>query len=328
MKAREGYNENLAHLVDRWKSLLLLFITIFLVSCSPDEKAILDISTVKRETFKIKRLTHRSDPYHRPYLAPKKARKPTDEQGIPLYVKDNRTFYHPIGIALKALHLIDSYKKTRDNRYLTKAELYACKVEEEADEYDDALFFPFKYNNRLGRRKPGGKHDYMIAPWYSGMAQGQCLSVFCRLFRLTHKIKYLKTANKIYKSFWYVERKDAPWVVYVDDNSYLWIEECPLPERTNILNGFIFGIYGIYDYYQTTKSGQSMYLFQAAVTTIKKYVRKYRHKGDRSEYCLSYKRKTSLKYHRVHIKQLRTLFRMTGDPFFKRMAEKFYDDAH
>ena len=36
----------------------------------------------------------------------------------------------------------------------------------------------------------------MVAPWYSGMAQGQALSAFIRLYNVTNDDSYLKISSK------------------------------------------------------------------------------------------------------------------------------------
>jgi hypothetical protein len=298
----------------------------FLNACSQDR---LDISKVKREEFNILPLDSKISPYSYYSVAPLKPSGPVDGQGIPLYLyKDQGYFYHPVFLFQKMLRLISSFIKTGKEVYLERADLYARKMVELADEYNGALFFPYEFNNKLKGKKPGEKLIYVKAPWYSGMAQGHALSVFSRLYCLTKKKEYLEIARKIFKSFLIIERKNGPWIVYVDKRSYLWIEECPVPEKVTILNGFIFGIYGIYDYYQATKDELSKALFQAAVTTVKRHLHLFRNKGDRSWYSLGNSHKTTITYHNVHISQLKMLYSMTGDEFFKNMAWRFYKDAH
>jgi hypothetical protein len=252
-----------------------------------------------------------------------------DKQGIPLYNYQNRGYYYqPVFLSQKTLHLLSSYINSEERAYLKRADLYARKMVELADEYDGALFFPYEFDNPLSKKGPGGERIVMKAPWYSGMAQGQALSVFSRLYSLTKNEEYLEIAHKIFNSFLCRERKDSPWVVYVDKKSYLWIEECPNEDRINILNGFIFGIYGIYDYYQLTRDERSKILFQAAVTTIKRYIHLFRNPGDRSWYCLGKFHKTTPLYHNVHVEQLEMLYKMTGDEYFMKMSLRFYRDAH
>jgi hypothetical protein len=304
------------------------FILVFLFfhSCSQSEW---DISAVKREEFAIKPLAYNMAPYYYSTLAPLKTKEPTDKDGIALYnYKDKGLYYQPVFLCLKALHFISSYIISNEKAYLKRADRYARKMVELADKHNGALFFPYKFDNPLSKKRPGGEQIVMKAPWYSGMAQGQALSVFSRLYSLTKNQEYLEIAHKIFKSFLLREREDSPWVVYVDKKSYMWIEECPDKDRINILNGFIFGIYGVYDYYQVTKDERSKILFQAGVKTVKRYIHFFRNPGDRSWYCLGKFHKTTPKYHNVHVKQLEMLYRMTGDEYFLKMSRRFYRDYH
>ena len=52
----------------------------------------------------------------------------------------------------------------------------------------------------------------------------------------------------------------------------------------------------------------------------------YRRKGKVSLYGL-HSRTNHFKYHQIHIWQLRLLSRMTGDPFFRELAEGMAEDA-
>ena len=41
----------------------------------------------------------------------------------------------------------------------------------------------------------------LINPWYSGLAQGQGISVLCRAYKTTGNDKYLDSIKKAYRSF-------------------------------------------------------------------------------------------------------------------------------
>ena len=44
-----------------------------------------------------------------------------------------------------------------------------------------------------------------------------------------------------------------PWISGIDGDNYLWLEEYPDSDQPNkTLNGKIFAIYGLYDFYQLT----------------------------------------------------------------------------
>ena len=248
---------------------------------------------------------------------------PTDDKGVIIYIRQGKRYYHPWQIAKKAIHFLDSYVQTNDPVYLDRTELFADKLLESSVKSRGAVYFPYCFDFLL--------HDIegqeMIAPWYSGMAQGTALSLFVRLYRFTGKNEYLKTSEEVFASFTHLKEEGDPWVVYVDEFGYLWIEEYPMELPNNTLNGFIFGIYGLYDYYLVNKDKISRQLLQACLTTIRQYISEFRRESDVSLYCLKHQIQSST-YHRIHIEQLDMLYRISGEPYFKEMSENFYNDYH
>jgi uncharacterized protein YyaL (SSP411 family) len=253
---------------------------------------------------------------------------PHDENGIPLFRVRHQNYYHPVYLFETSLSLISNYLTTQNTAYLERAVLYSMKMVELADDkHDGTLFFPYRFDNRL-KAKIRGETVLVKAPWYSGMAQGQALSVFCRLYTLTRKEEYLSIARKVFRSFLVLERENGPWFVHIDSNSNLWIEECPVPVKATILNGFIYGIYGLYEYCQVTNDETAKILFQAAVTTIETHIHRYRNKGNLSWYSLDNFHITTPEYHQCHIDQLEMLYKMTGNFYFHVMSRRFYEDYH
>jgi len=186
-----------------------------------------------------------------------------------------------------------------------------------------ARFFPYSidYQNH-----PNHFH-YHYAPWYSGMAQGQILSVFARLYEITHTKKYLLICNEIFHSLTLLKGKQySPWVMCVDQNKYLWIEEYPSEKPCFTLNGMIFGIYGVYDYYRITKNQEAKKILQASLTTVKHNLHKYRNKNEASYYCQVDQLKI-IQYHDIVVGQLFQLYKITKDPFFHQQAELFESDT-
>ena len=118
---------------------------------------------------------------------------------------------------------------------------------------------------------------------------------------------------------------------FVDEEGYYWIEEYPInyPEEAadQVLNGFIFSIYGLYDYYLLTKDPDVKKILKASITTVYNYIPEFRDEGDISFYCLKHHHK-DIKYHFIHQDQLSTLTNITGDPFFQAMADSLYNDHH
>lgn len=274
----------------------------------------------KINKFNIIKLSDEKRPYVWETIAPLQPDSPTDQDGIILYLNQ---YYHPVLIANTGLAYIDGYRKTNNQEYLNQAEKYAHKLQEISVVSRGAIYFPYANDFALH----GINDDIMKAPWYSGMAQGQTLALFVRLYEVTNKKEYLETANKIFNSFTNLKGESNLWTVLVDNNGYYWIEEFPKDESDDTLNGFIYGLYGVYDYYELTKNQEAKKVFQGSLTTLKHYLPQFRVEGGISYYCLKHK-KQDAGYHKKHIKQLNMLFSMTGDKFFKEMADNFYNDYH
>lgn len=66
-------------------------------------------------------------------------------------------------------------------------------------------------------------------------------------------------------------------------------------------------------------------MLNASLTTIEHYIGEYRNPGGISYYDLKNKF-TNANYHDIHIEQLNMLSKITGEPYFKEMADLFESD--
>ena len=82
------------------------------------------------------------------------------------------------------------------------------------------------------------------------MDQGQALSFYIRYFQLTNNEYYLLQAEKIV-AFFDLNVEDGGFK-RIDKNGNLWYEEYPSSEPSYVLNGFIFALYGLIDFYRVT----------------------------------------------------------------------------
>ena len=161
------------------------------------------------------------------------------------------------------------------------------------------------------------------APWYSGLAQGQGLSVLVRAFAETRASKFEIAADRVYETL-KLPIQDGG-VVYRDDTDFPWIEEYLVEPPTHILNGFIWALWGVYDYWLLTRKPEAFKLFQSYVGTIVKNLPRY-DSGFWSYYELTPQRVKCVAsnfYHRLHIVQLKIMHEMTGHPDFINYAEKW-----
>ncbi len=96
------------------------------------------------------------------------------------------------------------------------------------------------------------------SPWISGLAQGQGLSVLVRAYHETGEHRYRRMADEAFHSLALPIEQGG--VQYTDNDGFLWIEEYLVEPPTHILNGFIWALWGIYDYYLLTKDEESLLL--------------------------------------------------------------------
>ncbi|MDN5199911.1 D-glucuronyl C5-epimerase family protein [Fulvivirgaceae bacterium BMA10] len=299
------------------RATFVLFFSCLFFSCDKGEGPRLD---GKKEDFKIYRLSKERMPYYK-RIKPSLSFSPTDEQGVVMKPYNNTFYYDPVQLSRRTLELLNGYDYTNDKAYLDKAQLFASKLAEEAVRYKNSLFFPYNFDFLLH----GDYRKTQKAPWYSGTAQGQALSTFTRLYNLTRKEKYLHLADSTFNSFFVSKSTKHPWVVDIDNQGYVWIEEYPRKEMNQTLSGPIFAIYGLYDYYLLKMDKSSENLLLQAITTIKENVHLYRSKDKCSVYCLKHSVR-NVKYHNIHIEQLEKLFDITHDDYFMTMSIAFRTD--
>lgn len=94
---------------------------------------------------------------------------PTDSNGVILYKKFGKLYYHPVILSEHIIRFIDCYIRTNNKNYLDYALAYSNKLIEIANEYNGALYFPYNFELVL-HDIPG---EVLVPSWYSGMAQGE-----------------------------------------------------------------------------------------------------------------------------------------------------------
>lgn len=165
--------------------------------------------------------------------------------------------------------------------------------------------------------------DTLRAPWYSALAQGQGISMLVRAHKESGELKYLNAAHRALATFY--QPTTAGGVAFTDDRGDLWFEEYLVSPPTHILNGFIWAMWGVYDYFLATGDGSVQQLFARAVQTLLHNLDGY----DLGFWSLYEQSGTRLPmvaspfYHRLHIVQLRIMHRLTAEEQFARVADRW-----
>ncbi len=243
---------------------------------------------------------------------------PFDEQGIPMldYRGNVGKQYNPIAIAQYGLGNYNLFCQKKDEHYL-----------------DEFLKISYWLADNLRENTFGilvWMHDFdweyreiLKAPWYSALAQGQGISVLVRAYKETKNEKYLDAAKRAFLSF--EKNMDEGGVNFIDDKGNIWFEEVIVSPPTHILNGFIWALWGVYDYYLVTGDEIAEKLFSRGVKTLETDIDEF-DMGFWSLYELSgtkLKMVASRFYHNLHIVQLEVMYRLTGKDVFRKYADKW-----
>ena len=243
---------------------------------------------------------------------------PLDEGGVPLLNYRGRIGmqYNPIAVAQWGLGNFNLFRRSGDQESRRKALLASDWLCERLEPNAHGVhvwnhYFDWEYRKTLK------------APWYSGLAQGQGVSLLVRAHAETGDVKYSKAAALAFRSF--LADTDSGGVAFQDEAGDLWLEEYILSPPTHILNGFIWAAWGVYDYFLATGDSEARNLFASAVKTLGGNLDRY-DLGFWSRYELSGTRLPMIAspfYHRLHVTQLWVMHKITGDDVFEKYAARW-----
>ncbi len=151
---------------------------------------------------------------------------------------------------------------------------------------------------------------------YSAMSQGEGISLLIRAHIETKEEKYLHSAKKALE-FMLTSTKDGGVTKYEDDDVLL----CEYTYRPLVLNGWIFALWGLYDYCKYFQNEETKKILEMALTSLSKHLPRFDTKYW-SKYDIE-KRIASPFYHNLHIAQLRVMYDLFGDQTYKEYADKW-----
>lgn len=253
-----------------------------------------------------------------------------DANGVVNTTYKGKRVTHPVDSAWNLMVLLDSYETSGDEHYwqMIMKNYEVLMAITEVDEHG-ARWFPYEFEHSRGQFKSGSR-------WVSGMSQGMMLSVISRMYD-THPSEELKTtAHEIFKSFQVLKRETGFWfteIVPCGGNSLehcISLEEYPFETQTQVVNGHIYSMFGIHDYWRMTKDPQAWDLLLRSGELLKHKFNDYRRPGKPSWYAMTpFGRKTwgaPESYHVGVTRQLEGLGEITGDQEYLRMAKLFEKD--
>lgn len=208
---------------------------------------------------------------------------------------DGKEIYFTIAIAQYGLAAFDIYLETKREYYFNIALDCAKWLSDNQEEAGGWDTFGYIYPDHP----------------YSAMAQSEAACLFMRLYTVTNDDEYLIRAKKALL-FMLIPIEQGGCTKYDGDDVYLC--EYTDPSRSVVLNGWIFSIWGLYDYLKIAKDDQ---IEQAYCNTLRTLCNSL-HRFDTkywSLYDLS-KRITSPFYHKLHLAQLEVMYDLTGEKIF------------
>ncbi|GGS38156.1 D-glucuronyl C5-epimerase family protein [Actinokineospora fastidiosa] len=279
------------------------------------------LGTYAKTSYTPRPLDWESLPYNSSTLNGYDQDVPRDASGVRMYLLDGVLYDHPVAQAQDALMALSDYHLSGEARYLNRAVLDAQRLIDRRVLSDGAWYYPYPFDFLLH----GDSREVMRAPWFSGMAQGQALSLFTRLHQVTGEQRWLAAAHATFASFRNAPVEGLPSVVDVDAAGYLWLEEYPrwpMSTSDRALNGHVFAVFGLYDYQRLTGDQTALDLWNGALAHTRWYLdHGFRSPQYISHYCLAHPWVLSAKYHEIHWNQMLLLHAGTGDAAWSRSAD-------
>lgn len=179
-----------------------------------------------------------------------------DENNIPVAHYSFGDYYNPVLTCNNAFGAYNEYLRTNDESYLQMF-------------YQNAdWLIDYKDDNSLLRYEFDFTHESqtLTVGWTSAMAQGQALAVMSMAYHTSQNEEYLLAADDFFTSM-HVNYGSA-WNLIIDSEDYLWYEEYPNPDFCHVLNGKLFGMWGLWDYYCLTRNKDALKLFQGGIKSV------------------------------------------------------------
>lgn len=228
---------------------------------------------------------------------------------IPIFRNDyNEPVKFPIMIIQYGLGCIDMFYKTGNRKFIKKAQVCAEYIYSQVREDGSipCMFFVKGLKNVN-----------------SSMCQGEAISLFSRVGLLTNESKYLNICDKLFEFL-----VDTSTINFVSKKATKGLLFYEYPDKSLVFNGYIFSLFGIYDYYLLKKDLNAKTIFDNSIDELELILGKFTY-GKWSYYDLD-KNLSSKFYHSLHISLLEALSNISGKDFseyinnFKRGLNSFY----
>lgn len=230
-----------------------------------------------------------------------KKTKNIDVSGLPYnHSHSGDKIYFPIVISQYGLAVYDLYLETGEKEFYKKFERCSEWLLENQN-------ISGGWDNLLG-----------MGVKYSSMSQGEGISLLSRYYlEKPNKDIYIK----IEKAFKFLKESIEKNGTTRYENEEVFLEEYP-KQIKSVLNGWVFSIFGVYDYCKLTRNEEAQVFLKKTLDTLEKNIYKYDCKFW-STYDINQKIIASPFYHDLHISLLKAVYEIWGLENTKILCEKF-----
>jgi len=244
---------------------------------------------------------------------------PRDEKGV--IVTKGIQKYHPVQIARYGLYNYNVWVRTRSasarSEFLTQAH--------------------WLRDNQVERLGVGGCYplDYPLVRfgadvgWISAMAQGVAISLLLRAAEHAPNDGFVDAALLAAEPFKHEIVHGG--VVWKGETGVQFFEEVAVSPPSHILSGHIYALWGLYDLLNVRDSENMRQIAAAGNRTLRLWLPLF-DSEHWSYYMLlgtssGYRNFAQLKYHALHIAQLRVTAAFTGDEYYGEIADRWEEQT-
>jgi D-glucuronyl C5-epimerase C-terminus. len=196
----------------------------------------------------------------------------------------------------------DLHLQTKEKLYFNKFRLMAEWAVDNQDETGAWNTFSFIYPNNP----------------YSAMAQGEGASLLIRAYKESGNTTFLEAARRAIE-YMLLPIENGGTTMYLGND--VFFKE--FTHKPIVLNGWIFALFGLYDYIKMSSDVQKLDILNKSIKTIEKMLPAFDN-GYWSMYDEENKI-TSLFYHNLHIAQLNVLYDLFGIQAFDTFSKRWND---
>ncbi len=237
-----------------------------------------------------------------------------DINGIPIgRIDANPKHYNPLFSCYYGLVSYNAYLHTNEQENIDKFLLQVDFLNQYGIENPSGFWLPYYEDLPKFQLK---------APWFAGITQALAISVFIRAFIKTNQKIYRQRAMQLFQTF-FLSVENGGFLKHTPEG-FSWIEEYPSKNPTYVLNGFVFNLIALVEYYKVID--ESIEVKERLNACFKSFFYSLHHYvfGMFTKYSRKNMAFSNIEYQGLYVFLFLHLYRLTGKPAFREMAD-FYN---